>query len=63
MLAAAPVNWHYLLILLLPSVAACVMVALTWRSRAKRRRESDEKPRRAPDTKPRGPSSAKRRRK
>jgi hypothetical protein len=55
MVAAAHVNGHYLIILLLPSVIACVVLALTWRSRAKSRRASAAKPRR--------PSSAKRRRK
>jgi hypothetical protein len=60
MLAAAHVNVHYLLILLLPLVAACVMLVLTWHSRAKRQRESDAKPRGTPDAKPRRPSSAKR---
>ena len=46
MLAAAQVNVNYLLILLVPSVAACVMVALTWRSRVKRRNEADADQRR-----------------
>jgi len=61
MLVAAHVNVPYLLILLLPLVAACVMLVLTWHSRARRQREPDAKPRRTPDTKPRRPSSAKRR--
>lgn len=61
MLAVAQVNVHYLLILLLPLVAACVMLVLTWHSRAKRQRESDAKPRRTPNTKPGRSSSAKRR--
>ena len=46
MLATAHVNMSYLLLLLLPSVAACVMVALTWRSRVKRRHEADAEQRR-----------------
>ena len=74
MLAAAHVNVNYLLILLVPSVAACVMVALTWRSRVKRRHEADAEQRRRAATprssgaksrrgsagKPRGGSGAKR---
>ena len=74
MLAAAQVNVNYLLILLVPSVAACIMVALTWRSRVKRRNEADADQRRRAATprssgaksrsgsaaKPRGGSSAKR---
>jgi hypothetical protein len=72
MLAAAHVNVHYLLILLLPSVAACIVLALTWRSRIKRRHEADAEQRRRAATprgsaksrnsaaKPRGGSSAKR---
>ena len=36
-IAAGHVNWHYLLILLLPSVVAVVVVALTWYSRQGRR--------------------------
>ena len=43
MIAAAHVNVHYLLILLLPSVAACVALAVTWYYRAKRRRETEAK--------------------
>ena len=58
MIAAAHVNWHYLLILLLPSVAACVMLALTWRSRIKRRGDAAAKPRRPSAAPPRGTSSA-----
>jgi hypothetical protein len=46
MLAAAHVNVHYLLILLLPSVVACIALALTWRSRIKRRHEADAEQRR-----------------
>ena len=38
MIAAAHVNVHYLAILLLPSVAAVVIVAVTWRMRITRRR-------------------------
>ena len=53
MVAAAHVNWHYLLILLLPSVAACIMLALTWRSRIRRRHEADAEQRRTAAT-PRG---------
>ena len=74
MLAAAHVNVHYLLLLLLPSVVACIMVALTWRSRVKRRHEADAEQRRRAATprrsgaksrsgsagKPRGGSGAKR---
>lgn len=55
MLAAASVNLNYLLILLVPSLVVLLMMALTWRSRVKRRRGSQARPSR--------PSSAKRRRK
>lgn len=59
MLAAGHVNVHYLLILLLPAVLACVMLALTWYSRAKRRRiEADEQEHRAPGAKRRRNSAA-----
>lgn len=61
MLATGSVNLHYLLILLLPSVVACIMVALTWYFRAKRRRESEAKPRGPSKAQLRGRSSAKRR--
>ncbi len=55
MIAAAHVNVHYLLLLLLPAVVACIALALTWYSRAKSRRESDAKraARNAPGAKPR----------
>ena len=67
MLAAAHVNWHFLLILLLPSVVACIVVALTWYSRAKRRgapsaqppRSSAAKPGRSPGAQPSRPPIAK----
>lgn len=39
MLTAVDVNVNYLLILLIPPVIACVMLGLTWYSRAKRRRK------------------------
>ena len=48
MLAAAHVNWHYLAILLLPLAAAVVALALTWYSRARRRREEASKPSKPP---------------
>ncbi len=38
MIAAAHVNWHYLLILLLPSVGVIVIMAVTWYSRMSHRR-------------------------
>jgi hypothetical protein len=41
MIAAAHVNVHYLLILLLPLLVGLVALALTWYSRAKRRREAE----------------------
>jgi hypothetical protein len=63
MLAAGHVNVQYLLILLLPSVGVLLMMGLTWRSRAKRRRESDVKPPRVSNTKARRSSNRKRRRK
>ncbi len=79
MVAAAHVNVHYLLILLLPSVIAVVMVGLTWYYRAKSRGDRDAKPGRPSDdkhgdrpttkpsrpstTKPTRPTGAKRRRK
>jgi hypothetical protein len=48
MLAAIHVNLRGLLILLVPGVITCVMLALTWYSRAKRPRgKSDGKRRRA----------------
>ncbi len=53
MLAAVHVNAHYLLILLLPSVIACAVLALTWRSRIKRGHEADAEQRRRAAT-PRG---------
>ena len=49
MVAAAHVNVHYLLILLLPSVIAVVMVALTWYYRAGRRGDPGAKPGRPSD--------------
>jgi hypothetical protein len=63
MLAAASVNVSYLLILLVPSVIACGIVALTWRSRARRQREADDEQRRraalppGSGAKSRGPAS------
>ncbi len=36
MIAAASVNWHYLLILVVPSVFVIVFTALTWYSRSRR---------------------------
>ena len=36
MIAAASVNWHYLLILIVPSVFVIVATALTWYSRSRR---------------------------
>ncbi len=36
MIAAASVNWHYLLILIVPSVFVIVFTALTWYSRSRR---------------------------
>jgi flagellar biosynthesis/type III secretory pathway M-ring protein FliF/YscJ len=59
MLAAAHVNVHYLLILLLPSVVACIVLALTWRSRIKRRHEADAEQRRRAAT-PRGSAKSRR---
>ena len=41
-----PVNVDYLLLLLLPSVVAVVLVALTWRSRVKRQRAAEDEQRR-----------------
>jgi hypothetical protein len=43
MIAAALVNFHYLLILLLPLLVGILALALTWYSRVKRRREADAK--------------------
>ena len=72
MIAAANVNVHYLLVPLLPSVGVIVVMALTWRSRAKRQRESEARPasrgasrasRPAADAKSRRSANAKRRRK
>ncbi len=59
MLAAASVNLKYLAILLVPSLIALLMVALTWRARAKHQRESQAKPARAPGSKPGATSSVK----
>jgi hypothetical protein len=36
MIAAASVNWHYLLILVVPSVFVVVFTALTWYARSRR---------------------------
>jgi len=36
MIAAASVNWHYLLILIVPSLFVIVFTALTWYSRSRR---------------------------
>jgi hypothetical protein len=41
MIAAALVNFHYLLILLLPLLVGLLALGLTWYSRVKRRREAD----------------------
>jgi hypothetical protein len=41
MIAAALVNFHYLIILLLPLLVGLLALALTWYSRVKRRREAD----------------------
>ncbi len=59
MVAAAHVNVHYLLILLLPSVIAVVMVALTWYYRSGRRGDPGAKPGRSSDAKPTDPPAAK----
>jgi len=36
MIAAASVNWHYLLVLIVPSLFVIVFTALTWYSRSRR---------------------------
>lgn len=59
MLATAHVNVHYLLILLLPSVAALIMVGLTWYMRVRRRNEAGKKPRASTTTRPRASAAAK----
>ena len=59
MMAAAHVNVHYLLILLLPSVIAVVMVGLTWYYRAKARGDAVASPGRPPDTEHADPGAAK----
>ncbi len=59
MVAAAHVNVHYLLILLLPSVIAVVMVALTWYYRAGRRGDPGAKSGRPSDKRNSDASAAK----
>ena len=61
MIAAAQVNWNYLLILLLPSVGVIILMALTWRSRTSRRRQSEAKQVSRGASGARGASAAKRR--
>lgn len=46
MLAAGHVNVSYLLLLLLPSVIAVVLVALTWRARVRSQRAAEDRQRR-----------------
>ena len=71
MIAAGHVNVHFLVILLLPAVVACVLLAVTWYSRVRRQRQSEAKraARKASGAKPRsgsarsrGGANAKRRR-
>jgi len=65
MLAVAPVNWTYLLILLVPSLFVLMIMGLTWRNRMKRQggagsssqRSGGGKPGAKPGTKPGGKPS------
>ena len=56
MIAAASVNWHYLLILIVPSVFVIVFTALTWYSRSRRPPGSGSGRSRASGGKPSSPA-------